>query len=663
MTWCDVLTKAGFPTEAVVLDFETYFDKDYSLSKMSTIEYVKDSRFICTGLGVQRLGQDASFIEPDRIDMVLKATQRRFGSDLEDITVVMQNAKFDALVLQEHFGITPRHVVDLMDLDKMWDARNRHSLKEMAKRWKAPSLKGDTKQFMGYHYEDMDAELRAKFVEYTLNDVEIEAWLFREMMPVVVSRPEIELPVANFTLHMFLHPCFEIDMQLGERILAGMEMEMLSPMENLYRQHGLNIGTGDVSKNADFFQLLKQYLPKGETVPMKQGKRGLIPAFAKDDEGMRQLQEHSDLVVRALAQARGAIQSWPLHIAKVRHILDQARAKNGMIGAPLGYHNAHTGRWGGAEKINLQNLGGAGRGGSAPHELIRNVRHMLRAPKGYVLGVQDFSKVEAIGVAWQAGQEDLVEGFRSGADVYSELAMELFDKRVWKWDKDKDVEEYPGQKNEIGTMRGFGKDAILGAGFGLGASKFYDRCYANDTLRPAFDSGRFDMPFIESVIDTYRKKYTSIPAYWRKLEMAWRYVTRFPRERLQLPECGLEFWHDGGATFIRLPSGRTLRYPHATVNNRTKECRYHWGYLWGGVLTENVVQALCRDFIAEALLKLRAAGFWVVLTVHDEIVCNLPEADAQERLEEMGEIMCELPTWAIGFPLSTEGYLSEFYRK
>lgn len=675
-TWQTVLAEAGFPTEAIVLDFETYFDKDYTLSKLSTVEYVMDERFELTGLGLQPMGQTATFHAPYQsterrpAPAMLELLTRMYGTRWEGVTVVVQNGKFDCLILREKFGITPKYTVDIKDLDKMWDARAKHSLKDMVERWNAPSLKGDTMEFEGRRWCDMTPEMRAALASYCINDVKLEAWLFEKLMPIVVSRPAVELPVANHTLQMYLTPMFKIDTDLGDEIVAGMKAEMQRPIDALnamgltvidpYRKfknpnpQPRPIVAGDISKDTSFTTLIESC---GGSVPMKSGKNKMIPALAKDDKGTRELLAHSDSRVRALAEARQAVQSWPLHCAKVENILNQARMRGGRIGTPLGYHNAHTGRWGGTEGINLQNLGGRGRGGKGTHKLIQQVRNMLRAPDGTILGINDYSKVEAAGLAWQAGQDDLTEAFRTGADAYSDLATELFGFPVRK---PKKYDPKPVAAR-LEVCRGFGKDAILGCGYGMGAETFYERCYANDDLRPKFDDGTFGMAFIEKVIKTYRTKYKEIPAYWNLLEKSWRWATKY-REKIVLDKCGLEFFYEDRATFIRLPSGRLQRYPNATVGKDGK-LHYHWGPLWGGTLTENVVSALCRDLIAESILRLIENGFVVVLTVHDEIVCLLEQKDAESRLKEMGQIMCELPAWAAGFPLSVNGCLSECYRK
>ncbi len=931
--WREVLQAAGFPVNALVLDFETYWSKNYTLKELSMVEFITDDRFELTGMSYCDVESGLlNFLEPCEVEPYLRTMEPH----VDNYTIVAQNANFDCLILREHFGIMPKYIVDTQDLDKMWDARSKHNLKVMAEKWGAPAAKGDTVQSLGLHWNDMTEEQRSAWAEYAKTDAEIEAWLFKKMLPIVVSRPEIELPVANMTHQMYLNPTFQIDVELGQKIIDGMRAEMLAPIDRL-RRRGVKPAAGkktleeSIGGSISFVTMLMEALPDGESVPLKAGKPtknmipltgvGMIPALAKDDQGMHELLQHSKMSVRRLAEAKQSLQSWPLHISKVDSIMKQAACCDGFIGTPLGYHNAHTGRWGGIEGINLQNLGGAGRGGKGTHPLIKEVRHMLVAPKGYVLGIQDYSKVEAVGVAWQAGQRDLLEGFRTGSDVYSDLATDLFGHEVRKSKED----DAPDVALQMDIERGFGKDAILGCfargskvltdrgfvdiehvrrddmlwdgiewvthdgvlnrgkkkcirhnnvwltpdheiltsdgwiiaaelntnnhtlvrctensrsltsneghpaglspsnvvarvgeslfhqgiilsqeslhvamsvlkpslaglsrfvpnflepvfinhwlpafvtlwtdvttkriqtgkdtvgveyvygvhgkeirrllcdtlcncldgmtqalrltvlttiedtslaisgslqglnnvgtrnvtcydilnagprhrfqvgnllgancGYGMGASTFYDRCYANELLKPRFDDGTFDVRFIEQVIQTYRHKYSRIPAYWKRLENEWRWVTKYPFETRRIPECGLEFFNKDGATFIRLPSGRTLRYPNAQANRSSGELRYHWGHLWGGVLTENVISALCRDFIAESLLRLQDNGFWCVLTVHDEIVAFLPEKNAESRLKEMGELMAIVPSWAKGFPLQVEGKISERYCK
>ena len=666
MTWQDILKKAGFPTTAIVLDFETYFDTDYSLKKMSTVEYVCDERFEITGLGYQVLDEISglrTFCAPSSVETMLHTLEVIYGKqDLKNATIVGQNNKFDHLILREKFGITPKFTVDLIDLERIWDAQSKHKLEAMAKRWGAPSPKGDTNQFKGFHWADMTPEMQQDLEEYCKNDIEIESFLFQKLLPTVITQPEIELPLANQTLQLYLKPQIVIDFDLGEDLKKKMRLEAIKPRMEL-RKRGIKASRKWISGNIKFKALLEAFLPDGESVPMKQGKNEMIPAFAKDDEGLKQLLAHPDENVRLLIESRIAMKSWPLHSKRVDNLMGQARARGGKIGAPLSFHSAHTGRWGGAEKINLQNLGGRGRAGAGTHPLIQAVRGMLTAPDGYVFGLNDYSQIQARILPWLAAQDDLVRGFANGEDIYSAFATELFKSPVRK-----PKETDPGPVNKLLTIRrGFGKDAILGCGFGMGTNRFFERCRANNDLRPMFDSGEYDWDFIDKLIKLYRSRYSKIPTFWEDVEKAWAFVTKYPGQTSILG--ALTFYHKDNATYIQLPSGRYLRYPGARVKAKggcygSDSLSYRWNKnCWGGFLTENIVQAVEVDVFGPALLRLEAAGFNIVLHGHDEIVCLFKESEAEEKLKEMAEIMVEVPTWAAGLPIAVEGELTKRYKK
>jgi len=432
-------------------------------------------------------------------------------------------------------------------------------------------------------------------------------------------------------------------------------------MKNLTekQEHILKI----VRSNKLFLEILKDILPDNEKPPMKQGKNGLILAAAKDDEGCKQLLNHHVKKVRDLINARVSVKSWGGHIKRVDNLMGQARARGGKIGAPLSFHSAHTGRWGGAEKINLQNLGGRGRAGAGTHPLIQAVRGMLTAPDGYIFGLNDYAQIQARILPWLAGQDDLVQGFANGEDIYSAFATELFKAPVRK-----PKETDPGPINKLLTIRrGFGKDAILGCGFGMGTNRFFERCRANNDLRPMFDSGEYNWDFVDKLIKLYRSRYPKIPAFWKDVEKAWAFVTKYHGQPSILG--AMTFYHKDKATYIQLPSGRYLRYPGARVKAKggcygSDSLSYRWNKnCWGGFLTENIVQAVEVDIFGEALLRLERAGFNLVLHGHDEAVCLFKESEAEKKLEEMKNLMMVVPTWATGLPIAVEGELTKRYKK
>ena len=464
MTYQDILKQIGWPTQTLTIDFETYFDKDYTLKgkKLSLIEYVRDDRFDFTGVGC-RINDSCppNFIFKPYVKAAINFLQREYGKNFEKVTVIIQNAKFDALVLKEKFNINPPYIIDTKDLARYIDARMSHRLKDLAKMFELKP-KGDTGQFEGLHYEDMDTNTKADLAAYCNNDVEIETELFQILLPQI-STPEIELPIARHTLKLFLEPILELDAEKASALRQRMEM----------RAHIAAWSTGHTQKeiggSLSFVKLLLDALPKGETIPVKFGKPtknmikllgqpGVIPAFAKDDVEFQKLLIHPDEAVRTLCQARQAVKSWPLHIKRVTRLINQSKAWDGKLGVDLKYYGGHLGRWSGGGGVNLQNLGGRGR--MIPlHPLIGEIKGCIYAPDGYVIPNADSAQVEARLLAWMAGQDDLVAAFAAGKDVYSEFATTLFRERVWK--PDEKEEQTPGGKIAH-TRRGFGKDAILG---------------------------------------------------------------------------------------------------------------------------------------------------------------------------------------------------------
>ena len=278
--------------------------------------------------------------------------------------------------------------------------------------------------------------------------------------------------------------------------------------------------------------------------------------------------------------------------------------------------------------------------------------------------IVDSAQIEARELAWISGQNDLVKGFTDGEDIYSAFATRLFGGEVRK-PRDSDG---PETAKLLSIRRGFGKDAILGCGYGMGSNTFFDRCHQNESLRPLFDSGTYDWDFIDKLIKTYRSTYTRIPNFWRTIEKCFRWVTKYSNEKMEyrIPNTDrtvLRFWKEGSTTIIQLPSGRRLFYRYAAVNPQDKSLKYIWGPLWGGTLTENVIQAICRDLLAGWLLECERQGIHIVLHSYDELVGCVPDDKAEWALGEMKRIMITGPDWATGLPLGVEGEIVETYKK
>jgi DNA polymerase len=421
--------------------------------------------------------------------------------------------------------------------------------------------------------------------------------------------------------------------------------------------------TPEELRSNKFSDYLREVLPEGEDVPMKLGKRGNIPALAKDDDGCKMLLAHLVPEVRDLMLARQAVKSWPLHTARIENMEHQAEANGGTLRVPLNYYGGHTGRWSGGEDINLQNFGGRGRAGTGIDPLIGQMRGLLRAPDGYTLGIGDSAQIEVRILAWLAGQDDLLKGFANGEDIYSEFAMTLFRTRVRK---PKKSDPKPVARL-LDIRRGFGKDTVLGAGFGLGGERFYKNCLQNPPLRPLFDNGTYDRKFIDRLIKVYRETYPEIPAYWTSVERAFKQAIKYQHLK---PKVGaIEFSCSNSEVQIKLPSGRVLYYRHCRID-KSGTIKYHHGALWGGSITENIVQSVARDLLGYWILACEDAGLPVVLHVHDEVVTlfdyngkMLLVHHGHKMLEKLQSILCSLPAWAEGLPVGAEVKESEVYCK
>ncbi len=675
----EILAIAGYPTDFVILDFETYFDKEYSLKKMSHWAYIKDERFEVIGCGFKfshapDLGEIFIWSDDD-LRGYFRSLGGSYGEELENITVVLQNAQFDALLLQEHYGVKPKYMIDIKHLDAHFDSRRSHSLKDMAKREKLPE-KGDTMSFLGLHLKDMTPEQRDAMEEYCKRDVELEYALFEKLMPYLTNAA-VELPIAQHTVGLYLNPRFDFDYELADELTAGMTKYIDDACD------GLGMTKKEISGNLSFVAALQAVLPDGECVPTKAAKRpgknmtallgqaGVGPALAKTDEGCLMLLAHSDDAVRSLMLARQAVKSWPLHIKRVASMRALAIAAGGRLPVPLNYYGAHTGRWSGGGGINPQNLGGAGRAGQGTNPLITAMRRLLCVKNAKLL-ICDSAQIECRVLAWIAGQLDMLQAFADDRDIYSEFGTKLFNARLRK-----PRESDPPSIYSLFTIRrGFSKDTVLGAGFGMGGNKFYQRCLENPGLRPLFDSGQYDRAFVQRLINGYRTTYSMIPAFWKAVEKCFRLVVKYPGEVMRYAPEGskvgpgdlLTFWNDGGTVNVQLPSGRVLYYPHASFHRAKNDydydqLKYHHGPLWGGTLTENIVQAIARDLLAYWILECEKQGLPVLLHVHDETVNISSNYFAEEDLKTLMAIMSTGPDWAAGLPLAAEGQISDTYKK
>lgn len=655
--WAVRLGQAGLPSKVVVLDFETFFDDGYSMGgtsdkALSTIEYVQDERYEEIGKAVIEIRTPFAPIQPafwrGDDDTIIRHLQREYGPNFEKATVVAQNAAFDCLLLSRKYGIHPPHIIDLLGLARHEESRDRNDLGSLAERYNLPP-KGNTADFKGLRLASMTPEQYGAMAKYAMHDAWLEWHLFTYLMPRL-SRPKVEAAIMQHTLELFLKPTLEVDQEFAVTLAGKMEAKI----DEVVSVTG---ETRDaISGNKTFGVLLGKALDDaGDKVAnyQKMMKKGPMLAIAQADPQLELLQAHKSPRVRELMAARTAIKSWPLHIARVNRIARQARAAGGPLPVPLKYHGAHTGRASGGERINLQNLSSRG------DELTNSIRQLLVAPEGHSLVIVDASAVEARGTSWIAGQEDLNELFRLGKEVYCEYAGRMAGRSLRKARKS----DPPPLAQYLTRMRNMGKVQVLGCGYGMGA----DKCVAF-----ASSSYGVDLTLAEAVnlVQSYRNSVPKICKFWRVIEQKFKAAARYGEPGVM--ERGLKFHKEDDITIITLPSGRTLKYPGVRISIvNGKEQMWmpdpmkpgHRTAMWGGFLTENVVQAFCRDMLMDAMLVAEEKGYHTALHVHDELVAVVPDAKADQALKDIIKIMSTPPAWAPDIPLAAEGHVSKRYGK
>lgn len=348
----------------------------------------------------------------------------------------------------------------------------------------------------------------------------------------------------------------------------------------------------------------------------------------------------------------------------------RARTVAGRAHGMLLYHGASTGRWS-STGINVQNLPRPSFSDTdtcielfayrdpeiidmlyddTMEALSSCLRGMITAPEGKRLLAADYSAIEARVLAWLAGQEDVLAVFRGHGKLYEHTAAQIYRIPIEQISKD---------------QRQIGKVAALALGY-QGAVGAFQSMAGNYGLKVPDEQA-------EQIKDDWRAANKHIVKFWRKLDDAAIEAVR-SNQQCSVGNKGIAFKVSGGFLYCRLPSGRLLAYCQPKIAEGTfgndqvsymgvdpltrKWCRQ---YIYGGKWAENITQAVARDLMAAAMLRVEAAGYEVVLSVHDELLAEAPEGHGS--LQEFEALMCELPPWAGGLPIAAAGFEAKRYRK
>jgi DNA polymerase len=622
----------------ITLDFESYYDQEFSLSKLTTEEYIRSPQFETIGLSIkQGGGQVQWYPQPQVKDAVAQI-------DWSNAAVLAQNMAFDGAILNWRYGVKPKMWLDTLSMSRaLFPHEKSHSLAAQAERAGLEAKGDEVLRAKGKQYKDFTPEELVSYGMYCAHDTNLAYQLFNIYAP---SFPKLEIKLIDLTLRMFIEPVLELDKarlvkhleDVKERkqdLLDKVRDQMLADMQPDFVHMIFSEGTAGIKKllmsNEKFADALRLL---GVDPPLKVSPTTgrMAYAFAKTDEAMKEMEEDPDLRVQALVAARVGNKTTLEETRTERFI---SMASRGAFPVPLRYYGAHSGRWSGQDKINLQNL--PSRGVDA-----NEIKRAILAPKGYVVIDCDSSQIEARTLAWLAGQDDLVTAFDNEEDVYSIMAAKIYGIPV--------DQVTTGAKSQ----RQVGKTVILGAGYGVGHAKLKMFLKTVAGVDVSVDEA-------QRIINTYRNTYCRIPELWRRADNAL--IALASGHTTQIDVHGLVHATPHGIT---LPSGLYIQYPG--LERTWVESKPQWTYqskglttkVYGGLIVENFCQAVARCIVGEQMLKI-SSRYKVVLTVHDAIACIAPVGEAKEARRFVEECMSWRPTWAQGLPLACESGIGASY--
>ena len=700
------------------LDFETFFDKDYTLSKYTVCEYIRDPRFKVLICGFKVDDGPIYWVPGPSV----AAEFAKFNP--KETVVACQNGYFDVSILCWKYGFNPAFVVDSMSMFRYCFPAERAKLENIGPVLGLGEKGHELVNAKGKHLEDFSPDELRAFASYCMTDVRICFEAFQKMKSRV---PLKELQLIDLILRMYTEPVLELDPVILQALYDDEREKTVSLFSKVYpaleSQARSAIFTGDepawkalktsLSSNPQFAKLLMEYgvdppkklspsgVKSGRIKPEDVGDKpiGILPpkektwtyAFSRADEEFKDLLEHENEDLAMLCELRVNAKSTIKTTRSLKLINIQ---KTGTVPVGLKPFAAHTGRPGGMEwnPMNLTKFCAycLGKDGGCPKCLgtgKSQLRLALTAPKGYVIVVRDLKAIEAVMLVWLAEQEDVLAAFARGENVYCHDAAELFGRTITK----ADFMEYA-----------LGKVKRLGCGYGLWTRTFQERVRMGILGMPGMILGEeianalgvsgenFLLTNAKLVRETKPKKIDEM-VHATHVACCNRIINSFRDENKQVVDfwatCqnALETMIAGGRDRIgrngvvevipegfRLPNGFVIQYTDLQVNREKKRPEFtilkdrqkkERKKVYSGLCTENIDQGLSRIIATDAMLEMKKVGMRVVHMVYDEILVVCKEAEADETLKEMGRIIKIRKDWAPDLPIASEGGYDRRYVK
>jgi DNA polymerase len=636
----------------ITIDFETYWDsKEYTLSKMTTEEYIRHDKFRAFGACVHVYGSD----EPIRWFGDTELREYLDGVDWGRTAVLAHNAQFDVSIMEWRYNAHPCFIFDTLSMARaLRGVEVGNSLAKLSNDF-GLAPKGNA-VYSTNGLSELTPVVEEELANYCKHDVFLCEEIFKRL---VVAYPSKELRLIDMTLKMYTRPLLVLDQSMLIKALA----EEGKAREQLLQR--LGVEDAELASNPKFAELLKtlNVVPPTKTSKTT-GKTTL--ALAKNDALFQTLLNSEREDVALLCQARLKVKS-TTERTRAQRFLDIG--KRGTLPVPLSYYGAQTGRWTAAKgsAINMQNL-----------KRKSFLRKAIMAPEGYQLVVGDLSQIEPRVLAWLSDYEDMLDIFKGGGDPYAAFGAQMFN--------------IPNLTKETHPdLRQSAKSALLGCGYGLGWASFasqllvgflgappvrYSRDFAkalgvDSEYAEAFakwngnDEKMFDIPHTcstkellnhvlasKAIIDTYRRTAYPVVAFWSLCETALHRALVKGEELVY--KC---------ITFrkgeIELPNGMKLLYPdlrYVKDDKGRSQAVYgpHATKLYAGKITNNITQALARIVMTDGMLRV-AKKYPIAGTVHDELIAVVPDDEVVDAKTWVLAQMTMEPSYMRGIPLAADG--------
>ena len=639
--------------QIITIDFETYWDtkEGYTLTKMTTEEYIRHDKFRAFGACVHVYGSD----EPTRWFGDAGLREYFDGVDWGRTAVLAHNAQFDVSIMEWRYNARPCFIFDTLSMGRaLRGVEVGNSLAKLASDYSLPPKGNAVYSTNGLSV--LTPEIEKELADYCAHDVFLCEEIFKRL---VKGYPAKELRLIDMTLKMYTRPLLQLDQQMLIKALA----EEGTAREQLLQR--LGVEDAELASNPKFAELLTKL---GVVPPTKTSKTTgkTTLALAKNDALFQTLLNSEREDVALLCQARLKVKS-TTERTRAQRFLDIG--KRGTLPVPLSYYGAQTGRWTAAKgsAINMQNL----KRGSF-------LRKAIMAPEGHQLVVGDLSQIEPRVLAWLSDYEDMLNIFRAGGDPYAAFGAQMFNIHGLTKDSHPD-------------LRQSAKSALLGCGYGLGWASFASQLlvgflgappvrYSRDFAKQLGVGSEYAQAFVKindidtklleiphtcstedllnhvlaskAIIDTYRSTAYPVVAFWSLCETALHRALVKGEELVY--KC---------ITFrkgeIELPNGMKLLYPdlrYVQDDKGRSQAVYgpHATKLYAGKITNNITQALARIVMTDGMLRV-AKKYPIAGTVHDELIAVVPDDEVVDAKTWVLAQMTMEPSYMQGIPLSADG--------